>query len=156
MCNLVTKHPINYFYTLTVSFIFSLVFQVYTKKDDMKLCLVSMQEKGLAMCSESTGCALRADLQCLAQKETEPNFPKFAMEIQFCLTSLLRAVPGHLGSFLSARMFVNFNFRSSISPVNGLIQHIPGHATGKRQYRSWPWSIRPLQITCLVLRLGWI
>ena len=61
---------------------------------------------------------------------------KFAMEIQFFLTSLSKAVRGHLDSFLSTRMFDNFNFKSSISPVKDPIQHVPGHATGKRVYRS--------------------
>lgn len=107
-----------------------------TKKNDMKLFLVSMQEKELGLCSESTGCVLTAESHCFTQKETEPMLAKFAMEIHFFLTSLSKAVPGHLDSFLSTCIFENFNFKSSISPVKHTIQHVPGQATGKRVYRS--------------------
>lgn len=105
---------------------------MYTKKNDIKLFLVSMEEKELAICSESTGCVLTAELHWFTEKEIEPMLAKLAMEIQFFLTSLSKAVPGHLYSFLSTCMLDNFNFKSSISPVKDPIQHGPERATGKR------------------------
>ena len=67
---------------------------MYTKQSDMKLFLVSMQGKELAMRRESTGCVLTAELHCFTQKETESMLANFAMEIQFCLTSLSKAEAG--------------------------------------------------------------
>lgn len=129
---------------------------MYTKKNYVKLFLISVQEKELAICSESTACVLTPELHCFSQKETEPMLAKFAMEIRFFLPSLSKAVHGHLDSFLSTCIFDNFNFKSSISPVKDPIQHVPGHATGKKVYRSQPPIHQPPADACLVLRLGWI